>query len=106
MGIEHSRQRELVSDDTRAFWKDALERLIWTATQGALAVLTASQFGWVELGDGELWKAAASGGLAAGLSFIKSFAAIRLSAGGTAQMGAHTYSYTEAGPGSAGGDLG
>ena len=84
-----------------AWFRDTLERLVWTAIQGALAVVTAQGLGWVELGDGDLWKAAAAGGLAAALSFVKSLAAGRAQ-GGTAQLGATTYSYTEAGPGSAG----
>ncbi len=84
-----------------AWWRDAAERLIWTFAQGALAVITAQGFGWVELGDGDIWKAAAAGGLAASLSFIKSLAASRLSGGESAQLGTNTYSHipvTEADP--------
>ena len=87
-----------------AFWKDTLERLLWTWVQGATSVLTLDQFGWIDLQDGELWKAAAAGGLAAVFSFAKALAAQRLM-GGTAQLGTKTYSYTESGPGSAGGDM-
>lgn len=93
-----------MENDVRAWWKDAAERLFWTALQGALAILTAQQLGWFDLGDGDLWKAAAAGGVGSSLSFIKSLAATKLSAGGTAQLGMRTYSYTEAGPGSAGSD--
>lgn len=92
-------------DNTRAWWKDAAERLLWTFIQGALAVLTADQFGLIELVDGELWKAAAAGGIGSALSFIKSLASVRTSTGGTAQLGVRTYSYTEPGPGSAGPDV-
>lgn len=93
-----------MKDNTRAWWKDAGERLAWTFVQGALAILTAQQFGWIELGDGDLWKAAAAGGIGSSLSFIKALASTRLSRGGTAQLGMRTYSYTAAGPGSAGAD--
>lgn len=85
-----------------AWWKDAAERLFWTAVQGSTAILTAQQLGWFDLGDGDLWKAAAAGGVGACFSFVKSLAATRLSRGDTAQLGAATYSYTEPGPGSAG----
>lgn len=94
-----------MKDNTKAWWKDAAERLLWTFVQGALAVVTAQQLGWVELGDGDVWKAAAAGGIGASLSFIKSLASSR-GRGGTAQMGLKTYSYTETGPGSAGADAG
>jgi hypothetical protein len=94
-----------MTDTTKAWWKDALERLLWTFIQGATAILTAAQFGWVEMGDGQLWKAAAAGGVAAVFSLLKSFAAERLTASRTAQWGAKTYSYTEQGPGSAGADM-
>lgn len=91
---------------TKAWFKDTLERLLWTAVQGALTVLTLDQFGWIQLVDGELWKAAAGGAVAGTFSFLKSVAASRLAdSGGTAQLGTKTYSYTEPGPGSAGGDL-
>lgn len=92
-------------ETTRAWWRDALERLVWTFLQGAIAILTVNQFGLIELVDDELWKAAAAGGVGASLSLIKSFAATKLSQGDTAQLGAHTYSYTETGPGAAGPDL-
>lgn len=92
-------------DNRMAWWKDAAERLLWTFLQGALAIMTAQQFGWVELGSGEWWKAAALGGLASAMSLGKSLFAAQLSPGDTAQLGAHTYSYTATGPGAAGGDL-
>lgn len=85
-----------------AWWRDSLERLAWTFVEGALGVLTAHNFGWIELSDGQLWKAAAVGGTMAALSFVKSMTATRLSRGNTAQLGVATYSYTEPGPGSAG----
>lgn len=94
-----------MTNDTKAWWKDALERLTWTFIQGALAVPTLAQFGWIEIGDGGFWKTAAGGGLMAAFSFIKSFAAKRLSEGDTAQLGSKTYSYTESGPGSAGAEV-
>lgn len=84
-----------------AWWRDAAERLAWTFLQGALAIITAQGFGWVELGDGDIWKAAAAGGMAAALSLLKSIIATRLSGGSTAQLGANTYSHipvTEADP--------
>jgi hypothetical protein len=87
---------------TRAWWKDAAERVVWTFIQGASAILTVDQLGWIDLGDQSIWKAAAAGGVGAVFSLIKSVAAERLTPGGTAQMGAHTYSYTESGPGAAG----
>lgn len=94
-----------MEESINAWWKDAAERLLWTFIQGALAILTVDQFGWIELVDGEIWKAAAGGGIGASLSFIKALASSRLSRGGTAQLGLRTYSYTEQGPGSAGEDV-
>jgi hypothetical protein len=89
-------------EDVRAWGKDAAERLFWTFVEGSIGILVVQQLGWIELGDGELWKAAAAGGVSSSLSFIKSFASTRLSRGGTAQLGLSTYSYTAQGPGSAG----
>ena len=87
---------------TKAWWKDTLERFVWTVIQGGLGILTLDALGWVDFGDLELWKAAAAGGAAAGLSFVKSVAAKRLSSGETAQLGVETYNYTASGPGAAG----
>lgn len=90
---------------TRAWWKDTLERLVWTFVQGALGTT-----GTIELVEaitkrdlelGFLFSMLA-GGVGAVLAFVKSLAAKRLSEGGTAQLGAQTYSYTESGPGAAG----
>ncbi len=92
-------------ETTRAWWKDALERLLWTFVQGALAIPTLDGLGWVDFGEVDLWKAMAAGGTMAAFSFIKTVAAKRLSEGSTAQLGAKTYSYTEAGPGAAGADV-
>ena len=98
-----------MEDTQRAWWKDTAERMVWTFIQGAtgwpLAVALGDATGWVDLGDPNMWESMIVGGTMAVLSFLKSLAATRLSQGGTAQMGAHTYSYTEAGPGAAGGDL-
>ena len=93
-----------MSDATKAWLKDTAERFFWTAVQGALSIPILDSFGWVELGDGMMWKAMAAGGVGAVLSLVKSIAAGRLG-GSTAQLGTKTYSYTEAGPGSAGPDL-
>lgn len=95
-------------DSTLAWLKDAGERLVWTFIQGALGVPIGAEV--YELITN---KAVAvptlflmlSGGIAAVLSFIKSLAASKLSAGDTAQLGARTYSYTESGPGAAGADI-
>lgn len=94
-----------MTDTTKAWWKDALERLAWTALQGALSIPILEGLGWVELGDQTVWKAAAAGGIVAALSFVKSLAASRIGGDGTAQLGATTYSYTETGPGAAGPDV-
>lgn len=94
-----------MNDTTKAWLKDTAERMFWTFIQGATAILTVHQLGWLELGDGELWKAAAAGGVGGVFSLLKAVAATRLGARSTAQLGTKTYSYTEAGPGSAGGDL-
>jgi hypothetical protein len=88
-----------MTDSTRAWIKDALERLIWTFIQGFAGALILAQ-----TLDLETLEAAALGGLMAALSALKSVAANRLG-GETAQMGAKTYSYTEQGPGSAGADM-
>lgn len=91
-------------DSTKAWWKDVAERLVWSFIQGALSIPIMDGFGWIEMTGGELWKTAAAGGVVSALAFIKGIAALRLSGGGTSQLGLKTYSYTEAGPGTAGGD--
>lgn len=97
-----------MQDSTKAWWKDTLERLVWTFIQGALGVTTGVElvelFTNEEMALGTLF-AMLAGGLGSVYSLIKSVAAERLSSGGTSQWGVKTYSYTEAGPGSAGGDL-
>ena len=59
-------------------WRDVFERAVWTFVQGAVAVVTAVPLitdieGWAALGV-----AAVSGGVAAVLSFLKTFAQERL----------------------------
>lgn len=97
-----------MTEDRWAWWKDTAERLIWTFVQGAIGVPIGVEIIELltdtELAIGYLFGMLA-GGIGAVLSFVKSVAADKLTRGGTAQMGVHTYSYTEAGPGSAGGDL-
>lgn len=88
-----------MSDSTRAWVKDALERVIWTAVQtfaGALILADALNL--------DATKAAALAATTAVLTVIKTVAANRLG-GDTAQLGPSTYSYTEQGPGSAGPDV-
>lgn len=96
-------------DDTRkAWWKDAAERLVWTFIQGALGVPIGAEIYEVITDQAVAVPTLflmLSGGVGAVLSLIKSTAASKLSAGDTAQLGARTYSYTEAGPGAAGGDI-
>jgi len=94
-----------MKDSTKAWWKDTAERLSWSFVQGALTVPIMDAFGWIDMINGELWKTAAAGGLMGVFAFLKSMAATKLSGGGTAQLGLKTYSYTEAGPGTAGGDI-
>ena len=94
-----------MQDSTKAWWKDTAERLLWSAIQGALSIPIMESLGWIEVTNGEIWKTAAAGGVVGGLAFIKSVAASRLTSGGTSQFGFKTYSYTEAGPGTAGGDI-
>lgn len=89
-----------MSDSTKAWLKDAAERIVWTFIQGFAGALILAQ-----TLDLETLEAAALGGLMAALSAVKAVAAGRLG-GDTAQLGARTYSYTEQGPGSAGGHLG
>jgi hypothetical protein len=88
-----------------AWLKDTTERVFWTFVQGSTAILTVDQFGWVDFGDMNIWKAAVAGGAAAVFSLIKAAASSRIGAKGTAQLGTKTYAYEESGPGSAGGDL-
>lgn len=87
-----------MSDATKAWLKDAGERVIWTFLQGFAAALV--------LAEGlniDTLQAAALAGMMAAMSAVKSIAANRTS-GETAQLGAKTYSYTAQGPGSAGPD--
>ena len=66
---------------TRHFWIDLAERAFWTFLQSGLAALGASAFT-----DIAALEAAAIAGIAAVLSLIKSVAAHRLEALGTAQL--------------------
>lgn len=94
-----------MQDTTRAFWKDTAERFAWTLLQAAAAVFAAHEIGWLDLTGGELWQNVGTAVMAAGASFLKALAATALTSGKTAQLGTHTYSYTEPGPGSAGGSM-
>ena len=57
---------------SKAWFRDALERLVWTFIQGALSALSVEA---VVTGDVSALIPAAVGGLSAALSFIKSLAA-------------------------------
>lgn len=92
----------------KAWWKDTLERLGWTFLQGSFgsvgAIEIAEAMTGTDVALGMLFSMLV-GGIGAVFSFIKSVAAAKVSEGGTAQLGAKTYSYTEPGPGAAGANL-
>lgn len=88
-----------MSPATRAWIKDAAERVAWTAVQGFASALLLS-----DALNLDALQAALLGATMAVLALVKSTAAAQLG-GDTAQLGAKTYSYTEPGPGSAGVDV-
>lgn len=88
-----------MTDPTRAWIKDALERVIWTFVQGFTAAIILADSLNLEVAG-----AAAMAGLMAAIAVVKAVAGNRLG-GETAQLGMNTYSYTEQGPGSAGADM-
>ena len=57
---------------TRLFWKDTAERVVSTAAQAAIALLTVDGF---DLANFDLEKGAAVVGVAAALSFLKALVA-------------------------------
>ena len=81
---------------TADFWKDLIERLVWTFVEAFLGGLTVSAFT-----DVDALSAALIAGLGAVLSALKSIVAAKLKERRgeeknkqTAQLGAKTYSYT------------
>lgn len=82
---------------TTAFWKDLVERLVWTFVEAFLGVVIAVQVADLDVA---VLESAAAAGVAAVLSALKSVAAAQIKkAGGkteperTAQLGTTTYTY-------------